>query len=131
MVSKAIQGGGTTIVTGGAPGLAPVITKFGFNWRDGEGKFECLALIPSPPAATAGSGNFDKNIMYVTGKILSAEIHGPVATLKGIATVTGLGAGTTLPFTVTAEPGGPGSRMILVVSWLTFDEIINEGAINF
>jgi len=68
--SKAIQGGGTTIVMGGGPGLAPVITKFGFHWRDGEGKFECLALIPSPPAGTAGSGNFDKNIMYVTGKIL-------------------------------------------------------------
>jgi hypothetical protein len=129
--SKVIQGGGTTIVTGGGPGLAPVITKFGFHWRDGEGKFECLALIPSPPAGTAGSGNFDKNIMYVTGKILSAEVHGPVATLKGIATVTGLGAGTNLPFTATAEPGGPGARMILVVSGLTFDEIVNEGGITF
>jgi len=80
--SKVIQGGGTTIVTGGGPGLAPVITKFDFHWRDGEGKFECLALIPSSPASSAGSGNFDKNIMYVTGKILSAEIDGPVATLK-------------------------------------------------
>jgi hypothetical protein len=129
--SKAIQGGGTTIVMGGGPGLAPVITKFGFHWRDGEGKFECLALIPSPPAGTAGSGNFDKNIMYVTGKILSAEIQGPVATMKGIATVTGLGAGANLPFTATAEPGGPGARMILVVSGLAFDEIVNEGAISF
>jgi len=108
-----------------------VITKFGFHWRDGEGKFECLALIPSPPAGTAGSGNFDKNIMYVTGKILSTEVHGAVATLKGIATVTGLGAGINLPFTATAEPGGPGARMVLVVSGLTFDEIINEGAISF
>src|SRR5215472_12897563 len=79
--SRVIQGGGTTIVTGGGPGLAPVITKFGFHWRDGEGKFECLALIPSPPAGSAGSGNFDKNIMYVTGKILSTEVHGAVATL--------------------------------------------------
>ena len=129
--SKAIQGGGTTIVTGGGPGLTPVITKFGIHWRDGEGKFECLALIPSPPAGTAGSGNFDKNIMYVTGKILSTEVHGAVATLKGIATVTGLGAGINLPFTATAEPGGPGARMVLVVSGLTFDEIINEGAISF
>jgi len=129
--SKVIQGGGTTIVTGGGPGLAPVITKFGFHWRDGEGKFECLALIPSSPASSAGSGNFDKNIMYVTGKILSAEIDGPVATLKGIGTVTGLGAGTNLSFTATAEPGGPGARMILVVSGLTFDEIVNEGAIGF
>jgi hypothetical protein len=129
--SKVIQGGGTSIVTGGGPGLAPVITKFGFHWRDGEGKFECLALIPSAPAGTTGSGNFDKNIMYVTGNVLSADIRGPVATLKGIATVTGLGAGTNLPFTATAEPGGPGARLILVVSGLTFDEIVNEGTINF
>src|SRR6202011_3089160 len=68
--SKAIQGGGTTIVTGGGPGLAPVITKFGFHWRDGEGKFECLALVPTHKAGDPGSGNFDNNIMYVTGKIL-------------------------------------------------------------
>jgi hypothetical protein len=129
--SKVIQGGGTTIVTGGGPGLAPVITKFGFHWRDGEGKFECLALVPTHTAGDPGSGNFDNNIMYVTGKILSAEIHGQVATLKGIATVTGLGAGTNLPFTATAEPGGPGARMVLVVSGLTFDEVVNEGAIEF
>ncbi|HYZ39117.1 MAG TPA: hypothetical protein VE687_00625, partial [Stellaceae bacterium] len=38
------QGGGTTIVTGGGSGLAPVTTKFGFHWRDGEGKFECLVF---------------------------------------------------------------------------------------
>src|SRR5580704_11560628 len=81
--SKAIQGGGSTIVTGGGPGLAPVITKFGFHWRDGQGKFECLALIPSAEAGTPGSGNFDTNAMYVTGEIASAEIHGPRATLKG------------------------------------------------
>jgi len=129
--SKVIQGGGTTIVTGGGPGLAPVITKFGFHWRDGEGKFECLALIPSAPAGKAGSGNFDTNVMYVTGRILSAEIHGALATLKGIATVTGLGAGTNLPFIASAEPGGPGARMVLVVSGLTFDEVVNEGAIEF
>jgi hypothetical protein len=126
-----IQGGGTTIVTGGGPGLAPVITKFGFHWRDGEGKFECLAIAPSHKAGTPGSGGFDTNIMYVTGKILSSEISGPVATLKGTATVTGLGAGTNLPFTATAEAGGPGARMVLVVSGLTFDEVVIEGAIDF
>jgi hypothetical protein len=129
--SKVIQGGGTTIVTGGGPGLAPVITKFGFHWRDGEGKFECLALVPSAKAGTPGSGNFDANAMYVTGQIASAEIHGPSAILKGVATVTGLGAGSHLPFTATAEAGGPGARMVLVVSGLTFDEVVIEGAIDF
>ena len=129
--SRAIQGGGITIVTGGGPGLAPVITKFDFHWRDGEGKFECLALAPSAKVGSPGSGNFDTNVMYVTGKILSAEIEGPLVILKGTATVTGLGAGTNLPFTATAEPGGPGTRMVLSVSGLVFDELINEGAIEF
>jgi len=129
--SRVIQGGGTTIVTGGGPGLAPVITKFGFHWRDGQGKFECLALIPSTQAGTPGSGNFDTNAMYVTGEIALAEIHGPRAILKGVATVTGLGAGSHLPFTATAEAGGPGTRMVLVVSGLTFDEVVIDGAIAF
>jgi hypothetical protein len=129
--SKAIQGGGTTIVTGGGPGLAPVITRFGFHWRDGEGKFECLALVPSAKAGMPGSGNFDTNAMYVTGEIASAEIQGPRAILKGVATVTGLGAGSHLPFTATAEPGGPGTRMVLIVSGLTFDEVVIDGAIEF
>ena len=129
--SKVIQGGGTTIVTGGGPGLVPVITKFEFHWRDGEGKFECLALAPSAKAGTPGSGNFDTNVMYVTGMIASAEIHGSLAILKGTATVTGLGAGSNLPFTATAEPGGPGARLVLTVSGLIFDEIVNEGSIEF
>jgi hypothetical protein len=129
--ARVIQGGGTSIVTGGGPGLAPVITKFGFHWRDGEGKFECLALVPSAKAGTPGSGNFDTNAMYVTGKIASAEIDGPHAILKGLATVTGLGAGSHLPFTATAEAGGPGARMVLIVSGLTFDEVVIDGAIEF
>ena len=129
--SRVIQGGGTTIVTGGGPGLAPVITKFGFHWRDGQGKFECLALVPSGDAGTPGSGNFDTNAMYVTGEISSAEIHGARAILKGLATVTGLGAGTHLPFTATAEAGGPGARMVLIISGLTFDEVVIDGTIQF
>ena len=112
-------------------GLAPVITKFGFHWRDGQGRFECLALVPSENAGTPRSGNFDTNAMYVTGEISSAEIHGARAILRGVATVTGLGAGSHLPFTATAEAGGPGARLVLVVSGLTFDEVVIDGAIAF
>jgi hypothetical protein len=131
--ARVIQGGGTTIVTGGtgAPGFGPVKTNFGFHWRDGEGKFECLALVPSATADKPDSGNFDTNVMYVTGKITSAEIQGVRAKLAGIATVTGLGAGAHVPFTATAEAGGPGARMVLTVSGLVFDEIVLEGAIKF
>jgi hypothetical protein len=129
---KVIQGGGTTYVTGGSgTPPAPVITKLAFHWRDGEGKFECLALAPSEPAGKAGSGNFDTNVMYVTGKIVSAEIKGPRANLNGVATVTGLGAGNNVPFTAIAEAGGPGASLTLTVSGLIFDEILIEGAIKF
>src|SRR5215831_16840771 len=109
---KALHAGGTTLVTGGtgAPSFVPVTTKFGVHWRNGEGRLECLALAPSAPAGTPGSGNFDTNVMYVTGPITSVEIRGATAVVKGSATVTGLGAGSNLPFTATAERGGPGTR---------------------
>jgi hypothetical protein len=128
-----IQGGGSTIVTGGTgvPTFTPVITKLGFHWRDGQGHLECLALASSAAAGTPGSGNFDTNVMYVTGEITSVEIHGSFATLHGVANVTGLGAGLNLPFTAMAERGGPGTRFVLTISGLTFDEIFLEGHIAF
>ena len=128
-----IQGGGSTMVTGGtgAPEFNPVITKLGFHWRDGQGHLECLALASSAAAGTPGSGNFDTNVMYVTGEITSVEIHGPTATLHGVANVTGLGAGANLPFTAIAERGGPGTRFMLTIAGLTFDEILLEGHISF
>jgi hypothetical protein len=130
---RLVQGAGTTMVTGGtgAPAFDPVLTKFGFYWRDGQGRLECLALSPSAPAGSPGSGNFDTNVMYVTGEITSVEIRGAIATLKGLATVTGLGAGSNVPFTAVAERGGPGARFVLTVSGLTFEEILLEGRITF
>ena len=67
----------------------------------------------------------------VTGEITSVEIRGDIATLKGLATVTGLGAGSDLPFTAVAERGGPGARFVLTVSGLTFEEIPAGGGITF
>jgi hypothetical protein len=128
-----VRGGGTSLVTGGtgAPSFVPVITKFAFNWSGGAGRFECLALAPSAAAGTPGSGNFDTNAMYVTGTITSAEVKGHTAVLTGTATVTGLGAGSNRPFTLTVTPGGPGATLVLVVSGLTFNEIVIEGEIEF
>jgi len=121
------------MVTGGtgSPSFAPVITKLAFHWRDGQGHFECLALTSGTAAGTPGSGNFDTHVMYVTGEITAVEIHAPKATLTGIVTVTGLGAGSNVPFTAVAERGGPGTRFVLTVSGLTFDEILLEGEITF
>ena len=130
---RVVQGAGTTLVTGGtgSPSFVPVTTKFGVHWRNGEGRLECLALAPSAAAGLPGSGNFDTNVMYVTGPITSVEIRGAIAVLKGSATVTGLGAGSNLPFTATAERGGSGARFVLTVSGLTFDEVVLEGGITF
>jgi hypothetical protein len=130
---RAVKGGATTTVAGGtgAPLFTPVITKLTFHWRDGHGHFECLALAPSATAGTPGSGNFDTNVMYVTGAITSVQIDESVAVLTGSATVTGLGAGTHVPFTATAERGGPGTTFVLTISGLTFNETILEGQISF
>jgi hypothetical protein len=128
-----VKGGATTTIAGGtgAPDFVPVITKLTFHWRDGQGHFECLALAPSAAAGKPGSGNFDTNVMYVTGAITAVQIHGSVAVLTGTATVTGLGAGTNVPFTATAERGGPGTTFVLTISGLTFHETILEGQITF
>ncbi|PYX51610.1 MAG: hypothetical protein DMG76_31685 [Acidobacteria bacterium] len=93
------------------------------------GDFECLAFLPSHETG-AGSGEFDRNVMYVTGKVTSLEIDNEVATLHGTATVTGLGAGQDLPFTVLVHAGGPGTTVKLNVSGLTFPETLVEGHIS-
>ena len=128
-----IRGGGTTMVEGGtgAPSFTPLITKVAFQWRGGEGSFECLALAPSASAGSPGSGDFDTNVMYVTGEITSGRISGNAAVLRGAATVTGVGAGSNRPFTVTVRRGGPGATLVLVVSGLTFEEILLEGQFRF
>ncbi len=131
--ARVIRGAGTTMLEGGTgePSFTPVITKLAFHWERGSSDFECLALAPKAPAGDAGSGEFDTNVMYVTGPITSARIRGGVAILKGTATVTGLGAGTEEPFTLRARRGGPGTPVVLEVSGLIFKEIMLEGQITF
>jgi hypothetical protein len=128
-----IRGGATTILEGGtgSPDFTPVLTKLAFYWNGESGDLECLALAPSQPAGDAGSGDFDTNIMYVTGPIASAEVRGATAILRGTATVTGVGAGDGEPFTLTIQRGGPGATAILEVSGLVFREIVLEGRISF
>lgn len=130
--SGVVRGAGTSLVRGGtgSPSFTPVMTKFAFSWRDGKGGFECLALVPSVAAGKSGSGNFDTNAMYVTGSLSSARVEGQSAVLNGRATVTGLGAATDTPFTVTITRGGPGATLVLGVSGLTFSEIVLEGEIS-
>jgi hypothetical protein len=130
---RRIGGAGTTILESGTgpPSFTPVITKVAFHWRAGAGHFECLALAPSADAGRPGSGNFDTNVMYVTGPITASEINGDTAVLKGSSTVTGLGAGSDLPFTATVTRGGPGATLVLEVSGLTFREILLKGQFRF
>jgi hypothetical protein len=65
--------------------------------------------------------------MYVTGTVTSLDVDGDTALLRGVATVTGLGAGQHRAFTVTITDGGPGATVELTVSGLTFHEILLDG----
>ena len=128
------RGGGKTIIQGGtglAGGFVPVVTTIAFHAeRQGQavsGDFECLALIPAAPTGN-GSGQFTVNAMYVTGQVTGVDVAGETATLKGTATITGLGAGTDVAFTFVVRKGGPGSTSVLTVSGLTFHEILLEGS---
>ena len=126
-----VAGGGKTIIEGGGPGLVPVTTVLAFHASGQRGAFECLALMP--PVATSfspESGDFEVNAMYVTGKVTSVTIRDGTAVLQGTATVTGLGAGTNLPFTFEAHAGGPGTTATLTVSGLIFHEILLEGQVT-
>lgn len=128
-----IRGGATTILEGGtgAPDFTPVLTKLAFYWDGRTGNLECLAIAPAQPAGEPGSGEFDTNIMYVTGPVTSARVIGNTAVLEGTATVTGVGAGQDEPFRLTVRRGGPGATVVLEVSDLVFREIVLEGRIIF
>src|SRR6266568_8541994 len=128
------RGAGQTIIQGGtgqAGGFVPVITTIAFHAeRQGQGvsgDFECLAIAPAVPTGE-GSGQFTVNAMYVTGQITSVVVDGETATLKGTPTITGLGAGTNVPFIFVVRKGGPGSTAVLTASGLTFHEILLEGS---
>jgi hypothetical protein len=134
--SKGIaRGAGTTIIHGGtgSPGFTPVITTVAFYAQRSNGgatgEFDCLAFAPE---ATTGphSGQLTVNAMYVVGKITGASVHLDTATLTGVAEITGLGAGTNVPFTFIVHRGGPGAAAILTVNSLTFsfNEILVQGA---
>jgi hypothetical protein len=128
-----IRGGATTMVEGGtgAPDFAPVLTKLAFHWDGERGRLECLALAPSAAAGAWQSGEFDTNVMYVTGPVTSANVSGSTAVLIGTATVTGVGAGEDVSFRLTVRRGGPGTTVVLRVSGLVFREVILEGGISF
>jgi hypothetical protein len=68
--------------------------------------------------------------MYVAGKVTGASVHEDTATLTGISDITGLGAGTNVPFTFVVHKGGPGSAAVLTVNSLSFPfhEILVQGA---
>jgi hypothetical protein len=130
------RGAGTTIIEGGtgSPGFVPVLTTVAFHaQREGgavKGAFECQARAPENPTGT-GSAQFTVNAMYVTGQITGATISGDTATLNGTAAITGLGAGSNVPFDIVVRRGGPGTTAVLTTKGtpqLVFNEILLEGS---
>ena len=131
------RGGGTTIIQGGTGpllGFIPVLTTIAFHAEKTggavTGSLECLALTPEAGTGSK-SAQFTVNAMYVTGQITGATVHGDTATLTGTSNITGLGAGSNVPFTFVVQKGGPGATSVLTVSTLLaspFNEILVEGA---
>src|SRR5260370_25602612 len=130
------RGAGTTIIHGGtgAPNFVPVITTIAFHAEHSgagvTGEFECLALAPPPPGTGPGNGQFTENAMYVAGQVTGASVHADTATLTGTAHITGLGAGTNVPFTFVVHKGRAGAAAGLTVNSLTFPfhELLVQGA---
>jgi hypothetical protein len=131
------RGGGTTIVQGGTGktgNFVPVFTSLAFHVeRQGgtvTGAFECLARAPESTTG-ARSAQFTVNAMYVTGQITGATILRDSATLTGMADITGLGAGSAVPFTLVVRNGGPGAVAVLTTEGsprLVFNETLVEGS---
>ena len=130
------SGAGTTIVQGGtgSPGFIPVLTTIAFHAEKSgntiTGGFECFARVPA--AATGpGSAQFTVNAMYVTGQVTGAVVGRNTATLTGTAQITGLGAGSGVPFELVVHSGGPGATAVLTTRGspvLVFHEILTEGS---
>ena len=130
-----VAGAGKTIIEGGtgAPLYIPVTTVLAFHANGQGGHFECLALAPTAVLGisdAAESGQFEVNAMYVTGAVTSMQVSGGAAVLTGTAVVTGLGAGPNQAFTFTVKAGGPGATATLVISGMTFREILLEGQVT-
>jgi hypothetical protein len=130
------SGAGTTIVQGGtgSPGFIPVLTTIAFHAEKSgntvTGGFECFARVPASPTGP-GSAQFTVNAMYVTGQITGAVVGGNTATLTGTAQITGLGAGSSVPFEFVVHSGGPGATAVLTTKGspvLVFHEILTEGS---
>ncbi|MGH3987980.1 MAG: hypothetical protein ACRDV1_02460 [Actinomycetes bacterium] len=126
-----VAGAGHTIIEGGTGGAtpSPVTTLLTFHATSSGGSFECLALGPSASSGP-GSGEFTTNAMYVTGRVTSLTTDGRRAVMRGVATVTGLGAGQNRPFEAVVRAGGPGTTVVLEVSGLTFHETLIDGRIT-
>ena len=129
------RGAGTTIIHGGtgSPGFVPVITTIAFhatrNGNNVTGSLECLAEVPETGTGSK-SAQFTVNAMYVTGQVTGASVRGDTATLTGTSNITGLGAGSNVPFTFVVQRGGPGATSVLTVNTLSapFNEILVQGA---
>jgi hypothetical protein len=129
-----VAGAGKTIIEGWTGGTTPipVTTVLAFHASGTSGDFECLALAPTSGSGAPESGQFEVNAMYVTGQITSVHVSDGTAVLKGTATITGLGAGTNVPFTFEVHAGGPGTTAVLTVSSFPtpFHEILLEGQVT-
>src|SRR6266478_5872717 len=70
-------------------------------------------------------------LSVVHGQATGASVSGDTATLTGTANITGLWAGSNVPFTFVVQKGGPGAASVLTVDTLPktpFHEILLQGS---
>ena len=128
------RGAGITVLEGGTgdPDFVPVRTQVAFHVEivDGAviGNFECLALAPSAAKGPL-SGEFNTNIMYVTGAVQSVAVEGDTIRISGGSDCTGIGAGRNVPYSAVIKKGGPGATLVLTagVTQQLFPEILLDG----
>src|SRR5215831_6482892 len=108
-LSAVAHGGTAGGNVGSYPAYTPVLTTLAFHAAKSgglvTGSLDCLAGGEESTGGsfTSQSAQFTVNVMYVTGQVTAAVITGGIATLTGTATVTGLGAGTNMPFTLVVQ----------------------------
>jgi hypothetical protein len=117
--TQAAAGAGNTIIEGGSGGDTPLPVTTIVAFRARAGGVTSSAWRSRRRVTGPGSGEFTDNVMYVTGPVRSLSVDGDTAVLRGVATVTGIGAGQRQPFTVRVTEGGPGTTLVLTVSGLT------------
>jgi hypothetical protein len=130
--THSVAGAGTSLVEGGTG--APLVPPGRDHLRLSLEQWAGPLRVPGTHAERSSGScrqwqlRHQRNVRHRANHL--GQRRGTTAVFKGTASVTGLGAGSNVPFEATAVAGGPGTTLVLVVSGLTFNEIVLAGQIT-